>query len=85
MGDMGEYSWWSSSKGRWKDLSDMHDKELLNSYRKLERGDYRLQDGEKPDALASKWLAGGFAVEFKRRDMDPSYPSGRPEPPVFDN
>lgn len=82
---MGVHNWWSSSKQRWKELSDMHDKELLNSYRKFERGEYRLQSGDKPDAVFSKWLMDGFMDEFRKRDMDPSYPSGRPEPPIFES
>ena len=62
----------------------MHDKELLNSWRKFERGEYRLQNGDKPDELMSRWMSDGFSSEFQKRGMDPSYQGGRPEPPPAD-
>ncbi len=72
--------WWSKSANKWKALADMHDRELLNAYRKLERGEYREPDGECPSVEADLNLRNAFDVEFAHRNMDPAEPSGyRPQ------
>ena len=74
--------WWSSSKHAWKQLSEMHDRELLNSYRKLERSEYMGPEGDGIGHDEKFALEVAFADEFARRDMDPDHPTGRVEPPL---
>jgi len=72
--------WWSASKKGWKALREMHDRELLNSFRKLQRGEYLPPEG--PLTYEQKMtLELAFHAEFSRRDMDPAHPTGRVEPP----
>lgn len=74
--------WWSESKKAWKDLSQMHNKELLNSFRKLERGEYLGEGGDGIGHEEKFALEIAFAEQFALRDMDPEHPEGRVEPPL---
>lgn len=73
--------WWSESRRAWKDVEKMHDMELLNSYRKLDRGDYRDESGLSLSVDEWVKLHEAFLAELKRRGLDPIFKTGHEEPP----
>jgi len=71
-------SWWSTSRGDWVELADLHDSHLFAAFRKFDRGDYRVP-GEAGFFVALTTeervaLHRALLDEFKRRGLDPFAP-----------
>ena len=64
-------TWWSTSKGEHIELSAMSTPQLINSFKKFGRSEYRNEDGTKQTAEQHFNLFDAFIVEFGSRDMDP--------------
>ncbi len=70
-------TWFSESKRKHVALSDMVDGQLHNSYLKLLRGHYRMENGEAPSDDERMDLIEAFYDEFVKRGMEP--PRMKPE------